>query len=102
LDGPLPGGRAPPAAQDDLHAVLRPQRDARDPLPQVRESGTPSKSEGSAEGIGRRGRVGNLTTASEISRMSGERRAATTGSRVERSRTANEQVSEACRSDPRI
>src|SRR2546422_791802 len=32
-DGPLPGGRAPPAVQDDLLAVLRSQRDAGHLLP---------------------------------------------------------------------
>src|SRR3989441_2757119 len=49
--GPLPGGRAPPAAQDDLHAVLRPKRDAGDPLPQVRQSRAPAEGERGPEGI---------------------------------------------------
>src|SRR6266540_5940844 len=53
-DGPLPGGRAPPAAQDDLHAVLRPERDARDPLSQVREPGAAAEGKRGAQGIGRR------------------------------------------------
>src|SRR3990170_411351 len=40
LHGAVPRGREAPPAQDDLHAVLRPERDARDALPQVREQGT--------------------------------------------------------------
>ena len=49
--GPLPGGRASPAAQDDLHAVLRKERDARDPLPEMREHGAPPEGEGSPERV---------------------------------------------------
>src|SRR3972149_118965 len=51
LQGAVPRGREAPPAQDDLHAVLRPERDARDALPQVREQGTAAESEGSAEGV---------------------------------------------------
>src|SRR5437870_12512426 len=49
--GPLPRGRAPPAAQDDLHAVLRQKRDAGDPLPQVRQPRAPAEGERGPEGI---------------------------------------------------
>src|SRR5439155_25113441 len=50
-DGPLPRGRTPQAAQDDLHAVLRKERDARDPLPEMREHGAPPEGEGSPERV---------------------------------------------------
>src|SRR5437660_12793670 len=49
--GPLPRGRTPPAAQDDLHAALRPERDARHPLPEMREHGAPPEGEGSPERV---------------------------------------------------
>src|SRR2546423_3031045 len=63
--GPLPRGRASPPAQDDLHAVLRPERDARHPLPEMREHGAPPEGEGSAEGmilLGKRSRLRPLLT----------------------------------------
>lgn len=50
-DGPLPGGRAAAAAQDDLYEMLRAQRPTGHAMPEVREQRAPTEGEGSEEGV---------------------------------------------------
>src|SRR5205809_3684875 len=54
-DGAVPGGREAAPDQDDLHELLRAERDPRDPLPEVPQHGAPPEGEGSPEGVVRPG-----------------------------------------------
>jgi len=77
-DGPLSGGGEAPPPQDDLHELLRAERDARDAVPEVPEQGAAPEGEGSAEGVGdpgqyrgpRRSRVATRETEEPGSRTS--------------------------------
>ena len=50
-DGAVPGGGEAAPPQDDLHELLRAERDPRDPLPEVPQHGAPPEGEGSPEGV---------------------------------------------------
>ena len=80
-DGPLPQSRTAETAQDDLHAVLRPERDAGDSLSEVREPRTPTEGEGSSERVSPfvgwsvlvEGHRGSLTVAARSFRSAARR-----------------------------
>jgi len=55
-DGAVPGGREAAPDQDDLHELLRAERNPRDALPEVPQHRAPPEGEGSPEGVGGRAR----------------------------------------------